>query len=547
MSIKDVAEQCTDSSYKKIYQIINAHVQGMKKTGDGILASPISHTEDEVNEIKSLMFDKVKASLIRTHGSFRTVSDVQDSIIQNIPKLMADSFQNPLNNIGMSGIDPSTATNASIPILMAPYETTALYANGGIGQVIIDKKSKGCLLNGYAITSPIFETSSLRELQTYSESIGFAGAVSDSLTNGNIYGGAVQYPVLHGDNLATLAMTERQLFQKKLLRKDCIDYFVSADRWNVVVVPSYNLGAQDYMSPRSFYVPLSGYEVHSDRAGFFIPKKQPYWSAIQQLGWGVPDCLGYLKSLLGYNILISAIPIMAQHMSLLIHQMPLEGIIAQNGINAAEKWVKENEKQLREWSMVNPKAISNFGELKVISRSYDGFDKLVDALRKDISANAGIPESVLFFVQPGGIFSKTEEDVLLKQSETIKMIQKAVTPAINKQLPYLAASLWGCPDWETWQKYKTLSFDFDAPVVTSPSQKAMIGKNYAETMNLFTSAGLSAKAALALTVKLLGDVELPQDLEKLLETEELVFESDDGGEVKKVQAETNEKNTANLS
>ena len=49
-----------------------------------------------------------------------------------------------------------------------------------------------------------------------------------------------------------------------------------------------------------------------------------------------------------------SLPIMCQQMSLLVHELPLDGIIAQNGPKAAKAWVKENEEQMRKWSMLNP-------------------------------------------------------------------------------------------------------------------------------------------------------------------------------------------------
>jgi hypothetical protein len=74
--------------------------------------------------------------------------------------------------------------------------------------------------------------------------------------------------------------------------------------------------------------------------------------------------------------MMASIPILWQQMSLLVHQLPLDCIIAQNGPEAAKKLQAENEEQLRNWSMLNPKAINSYGEIAVVNRTYSGLDAL---------------------------------------------------------------------------------------------------------------------------------------------------------------------------
>lgn len=511
-----VARCANEPHHKNIYTLISDKISRMQYTADGVPCSPISHTTDELHTIKNELFSAVQDGYVSAYGTnYRTLADVEstakaytDAALRQVVK---DGFYNPLNGTG-TAIDPSTASAVSIPLLVGPEEVTALYANGGICQIVIDKKSKGVLLNGYRFKSDKFTEQELVDLHGYADSTGFLTAMANALRDANIYGGSALFPVFAGENPLTTAMSLRQLFDSKLLRKNCITRWISVDRWNTVVVPNYDLCAEDYLRPRSFYVPISGLEVNSVRAALLKPKAQPYWSAIQQLGWGEPDSVGYISAIKGYEIMMMSIPIMWQQMSLLVHQLPLDGIIAQNGPEAARKWQKENEKQLRDWSMFNPKAINSYGEIAVINRTYSGLDGLVDAQRKDVSAKAGIPESVIFFSQPNGIFNRSEEDVLLKQSETIKMIQRAVIPSLNKLLPFIAVSLWGLPEGDvSWQKYQTLSLDLDSPVISSPSQKADIAQKYSQAISTLCGAGMPLGDAVSFIAKLASDVELPSD------------------------------------
>lgn len=502
--------------HREIFKLLSGKMEGVQYTADGIPTSPISHTTDEIATIQHELYGAVQDNYVRAYGAkYRTLDDInkeaQAYSNDALKKVIKDGFYNPLN--GVNGVnDPSCATTATIPLLIGPSEVTALYSNGGISQIIIDKKSKGVLLNGYRFKSGKFNEQELVDLQGHAEATGFSMALNDTFRDGNIYGGSALFPILFDDNPLTTAMTVKQLMQAGKLTKNCLRRWVSVDRWNTVVIPNYDICAEDYLRPRSFYVPISGLEINSERAALVRPKPQPYWAAIQQLGWGEPDSVGYITSVKGYEIMMASIPILWQQMSLLVHQLPLDGIIAQNGPEAAKKWQAENEEQLRNWSMLNPKAINSYGEIAVVNRTYSGLDSIIDASRKDVSAKAGIPESVIFFSQPNGIFNKTEEDVLLKQSETIRMIQRVVTPAINRLLPFIAVSCWGLPEgWESWEKYQTLQIDFDSPVISSPTEKSNIAQKYSQSIATLTGAGMPLQTAVSFVARLASEVELPGD------------------------------------
>ncbi len=512
-----LVERCGNNPhFSEIYKMVQGKLANVQFTADGTPTAPLSHTNDEIELIKREQFAQVTDNFISAYGTrYQTYEDMCKNVAafsdDELKRCIKDGFYNPISGTG-TGIDPSRATQANIPLLIGPGEVTALYSNGGISQIIIDKKSKGVLLNGYRFKGTGFEEQQLIDLQGHAEMTGFGMALNDVFRDGNIYGGSVLFPIFNKDNPLTTAMNAKQLYNAGILGKNCIRRWVEVDRWNTVVVPSFNLTAEDYLRPRSFYVPISGLEINSDRASFVRPKPQPYWAAIQQLGWGEPDSVGYISAVKGYEIMVMSIPIMCQQMSLLVHQLPLDGIIAQNGPDAAKKWQKENEEQLRDWSMLNPKAINSYGEIAVVNRTYTGFDSLVDAIRKDVSAKSGIPESVIFFSQPNGIFNKTEEDVLLKQSETIRMIQKVVAPAINQVLPFIAVSCWGLPEGEkSWEQYRTLQIDFDSPVISSPSQKADIAQKYSQSVATLVGAGMSLQTAVSFVSRLASEVELPGD------------------------------------
>ena len=516
----EIADKCKDENFKKIYQIASGRFDSQEGVSDS-QRKPVSFTNSEVEEIKDLQYETVKANFV-ADGGFKTIEDIKKEVTidtnKAIQSIMKDGFYNPGSGIG-TDVDVGNWGRPYEPLLVGPYDASAMYSSGGLTQIIIDKKSRGLCISGYEFTSGAMESTELMELRDYAESLGFSSIIAQAARDSLLFGGSSIYPIFKGDNPVTTAMTFKQLLETKLLKKGCIDYFAEADRWNMTVVPDYDLSAKDYLAPATFLVPISGIEVNSDRAAFVRTKPLPYWSAIRQLGWGASDITGWAKSLIGYEIMAMSLPIMCQQMSLLVHTLPLDGIIAQNGVKAAKAWQKENEREMRDWSILNPKAINSYGEISVVNRNYSGFDSLIDAIRKDVAAKSGLPESLLFYSMPNGIFNKSEDDVMLKQSETIKLIQQVVAPCIQKLIPILAISYFGCRGQKDLDKYRSIKISFDTPVVSNPQKKADVALKMAQAIQLLYVTGFDKGSAVNIVSKVIGEVEMPSDMSSIFNTE----------------------------
>ena len=241
-----LVERCGNNKhFQEIYKMVQGKLGNVKYTADGVPTSPLSHTNDEIELIKREQFGQVTDNFITAYGAdYKTYKDVCRSAAafsdDALKRCIKDGFYNPISGTG-TGVDPSLATQANIPLLIGPGEVTALYSNGGISQIIIDKKSKGVLLNGYRFKGTGFEEQQLIDLQGHAEMSGFGMALNDVFRDGNIYGGSVLFPIFNKDNPLTTAMTAKQLFQSGVLEKNCLRRWVEVDRWNTVVVPSFDL------------------------------------------------------------------------------------------------------------------------------------------------------------------------------------------------------------------------------------------------------------------------------------------------------------------
>lgn len=475
------------------------------KTGalDSLTPRVGSHSLSDIEEVREIQFGEVKANLVKDGVSFQSLDEAKRSA----KILVQDGFINPMTGIGTMS-DPGMYNSANVPIAMGPIDATSAYSSGGLPQLIIDKKAKSVLLNGYQFDSKhkFWDRDKLSRLKEYADSTDFTSKLVDTIRDGYIFGGACLYPSFKRDDVNSFRSSLKQLIRQKVLTKDCISHWVSVDRWNTVVIPEYNISLQDYLFAKTYYIPIAGIAVNTDRTAVLRPKQLPYWGAIRQLGWGVSDYEGYIRSILGYEMLIMSVPIMAQQMSLLLHELPLDGILAQNGLDAAREFMQENDAQLRKWSMLNPTTINSFGKVYAVDRSYAGYEELGLMLRQDIGAQSGLPESVLFHTQPKG-FSNNTEEVLLKQSETIRMAGNSLLPMLRPSIEVMAISCFG-PEQDILDHLQYIQLSFETPVVATETERSEASARYAASLSSLVTSGVPIKEAIELLKQFYREVEI---------------------------------------
>lgn len=490
--------------FKQIYSILARGNKSGSYTADGI--GKRTHSISDIDEVKAVTWDHILAQRAASGEETQSIDEARKSLI-----FTKDSFYNPMSKIG-TGADPTTYSAATIPVAIGPFEATSIYSSGGIAEIIINKKAKGVTLNGYRFVSENKEVWAEEKLELMSERLnetGFIDKLSDTMRDGFLYGGAVMYPVFKRDTGESFAYDASSLLRNGLLHEGCIDRWVEIDRWNTVLVPEFNVTAADYMSAKSYYVPLSGIEVCTDRSAIIKPKRLPYWGAIRQMGWGVSDLEGYMRSILGYEMSIASIPLMAQQMSLLLYEMPLDTLFSQLGVDAVKKLMKENTEQMKEWSMANPKVLNAFGKVYTVNRQYTGYPELMLTMRQDIAAQSGIPESVLFHTQPKG-FSNNTEEVLLKESQTVKLAQQAILPSLDYIVPYAVLHAFG-PDSQEARFIRDVHFSFDTPVVATDSERAETSARFSAAVNSLKQAGVPITAALNIIQQFFRDIKISEE------------------------------------
>lgn len=522
-TFNDLKDTETNEHWKHIYETIASHEKSADSTQDG--ADAIVLDTGDLALIRDEMYAEIKDSL---GANVQSADEMRARLLSELPQklqarfqeqealrmrpkgkgIVEDGYYNPVSGIGTS-IDPGITTQATVPVSLSPTEATAYYASGGISARIIDKKS-GCLsLDGIKFECDKLSEDDLARLEDYANKTGFSEAYGEGIKQSLIYGGAFVYPALKGDNPVLTQRGMKEILEQIPFDKDFIKYWITGDRWNCVFVPDYTLTAQDYLYAKSIFIPLGGVRVNTERVAMIRPKKQPFWSAIQQMGWSVSDFEGWVKDFESYAIMKASLPIMAQQMSLMYHEIPADGLIIENGPEFARQYFKENEAQMREWSMLHPKAINSVGEIKILERTYTGFQQLIAEARLALCSSSSVPESILFAEKASGLASDNRDDVTLKQSETIRLLFNNVAPAFKPSIELLVYSCFGKNSDQA--KYaKDVRIKADDGIILSDQDKAQLGQSFTTIIGQMVSVGVPMGTAVNVAQKFVPSADLDQ-------------------------------------
>lgn len=531
-TFKSLTQTETNEHHRRIFEIIAAHESEAEETQDGY--GEIALDAGELNEIRDEMYAGVRDNLTMD-GDIQTATELRQSMklnvkeglekyvqdqraLQNLPKgpgIVQDGYQNPVSGIG-TYIDPGMQTQSFVPVSITPQEATAYYANGGVPARIIDKKAGCLLLDGLKFKCDDLSPEDLAVLEAYADKCGFTEAYRDGVTQALIFGGAAVYPVLKGDNPLSFQKSKKQLLESpELPERDFIKYWVTADRWNCVFIPEYNITAQDYLYARSIFIPLGGVRVNTGRVAMIRPRRLPFWGAINQMGWSTSEFESWIKDYESYEIMKMSLPIMAQQMSLMYHQFPADGMIIENGPDYARQFFKQNEEEMRTWSMLRPKAINSVGEIKILERTYSGFQQLVQEARLALCSGAAIPESVLFAERPSGLASDNKDDMELKQTEAIRLLFNNVAPSFQNAIELLVLSCFG-KNSEQAKHARKVQIAPDNGVILSDMEKAQLGQSFTTILGQLVSVGAPLETAVDLAHKFVPSAEIDDDImEKL--------------------------------
>ena len=498
-----IADKVNDQYLKSVYDLISKSAIPHTIAGD---SEPYMQLPSGVCEqISQLGYSHVQANYIERFGQIQTPAEVQKEMFV---KIAGDTLINRKNGIGTM-LDPSVYTHSQIPVMLGPWEGSSVYAPGGLPATIIDKKARGMVMHGASFKSEnkeVWTNDKIEQMEAAAEITGFNDEVSDASADAYIYGGSILYPVFQRDTPSSYL---RDL-NKTRLEKGCIKRWVSTDRWNTVVVPSYIVTDEDYLHPRTLYIPQGSLEINTSRVAMIKPKQVPYWVSLYNIGWAPSDMAGWLRAYYGYEITCQSIPVMAQQMSLILYKMPLDALNATIGPEKVKELMQINEQKMAEWSAVDPKAVNMVGDVEVVDRTYSGFEQFIGAMKSNLASQAELPEPVLWHTPNKGFSDNTTES-LLKQSETLQMKQRFLERCLKPCTDALIAHVFGT-DSKEWEHRHELKMTFSKPVISTEKDLAEVGARFAASVSSFVNAGVSPDTAIELSSQFFPTVKVTDEI-----------------------------------
>lgn len=417
------------------------------------------------------------------------------------PMGIRDSIFNGSWNIA-NGVDPAMSSVSMPNIYISPYEANSLYSQKGIFETIINKKAKSIMLNGCNLENTHLTQKQIDTIKEKMEVHNFKNVLTESTLTSLVYGGSLVFPLFKKDTPVTSTLPLSSLLKLGVLGKDCIDYFVTLDRWNTFIVPPYNPTQKDFMRPDVYTIPFLGSDVHHSRCARVITAKQAgYWGQIMNQGWGISDLCGYLQSGMNYKVVIQSLPLMIQQMSILARTINIDGILATEGSNALDALVEQNTIRTREASPDNPVTMDILGDIKSINRNFGQVPELIKLLRQDLASDASLPEPLLFSSEKGNFSSGDDtEGNLFKQNESVQMIHKDIESQFKQLAKIMIIDALGT-DKEIIEALPYTQIHFDQPVIANALERSQIGKFHSETVFNYVSARLPVDIAVEMADK----------------------------------------------
>lgn len=479
---------------------------------------------DSVEEINTEIHDASKADAeIKLERSFKSLKQVQEDSLKaankaaitifsaknsaqpkNIKQIYDASFSthdsvyNDRLNIG-NRADAATDVSITPNIWISPWEAAAVYSQKGLIETVINKKSKSIMLNGIKIQNPRLTAKQIDKISENFFAKASAQLLSDNVCNALVYGGGLMFPMFKKDTPLTMNLPMSALLKNGVLGKDCIERFISLDRWNTMIIPAKSPTQRDFEKPESFYIPYLGQWVSGQRCSRIVTAKQPGWFGYMfNQGWGLSDITGYYKEFCDYTISIRQIPLMLKQMSILVRTINPDGVLATEGSNALDTLLEDSSIHMRDVSANNPIQMDVIGELTSINRDFAEVVDLMRLLQQDFGAKANVPAPLIWSYEKGAFSSGDDtEGQLSKQWEATKYMHKDVEIQLKPFAMMMVIDTLGATA-EVISALPYTQIKFDTPLVASAVERANVGKALSEAMFEYVGSQVPMDKALAI-------------------------------------------------
>lgn len=513
--VKDSLVKVSAKEFKPLPELalkrINAKIENEMKT------QMIVSAKNKDEKLKTYKDIKTSAAsfgdvLMTNYKTRKDLLVTMDSVIQrDVTPYMANGF---------TGNTQFSNNN----IWISPSEAAMIYSGKGIPELIIEKKSHSPLLNGIKIKNPKLSPKELDKIAEDVIKYQFDMRIAESIRDSLVFGGALLFPKLKKDSPATTFMSVANLVKYGILGKDCIERFITLDRWNVVFTPDWNPLSAGFLKPHSYFIPFLGSVMNAERCSRVVTSPAAgYWGTMMTLGWGVSDIPGWIESVLNYDAVMQAIPYMIKQMSLLARTFDTSGMGAMEGIALLDEMAERNTIRNRDTGPESIVNIDTIGDLKAISRDFTQVPELVRLLRQDVGARARYPEELIWSSERGAFSSGGDADSAFeKQTENVRYTHLKVAKQLKEVVMIFIINSLGTSN-RVLEALPYTTIEFDNPKLSNAKDRSEISAKINKGIFDAVAAGVPIPIAITMAQQLSdNEFNLTSELmEQLIERQKL--------------------------
>lgn len=310
-------------------------------------------------------------------------------------------YENVFLNVGTKS-DRSAFTRAGAPRLLQFGELEGLYEGDGFARRIVDLPSDEMVRAGYSIERVESDGDVLSEL----ENIGAQEKLCDALRWSALYGGSIVVMLINDGGLLEEPLNVENAKSLEQLRV--------YDRWQVTRHQKYNDPNDMRFGKTQLYMvsPIEGtpYIVHESRCLVFDGVPVPDRIRERNDGWGASKLQQCYDQLTRFGMSHYWANQLLERAQQAVHGIPdLTNLLRSPG---GETLVKKRIDLVDMTRSINNTVVIDSAEsYDLKSTSLSGVSDIMDRLGLALSAVTGIPESLLFGRQQGGLNSTGKSDL----------------------------------------------------------------------------------------------------------------------------------------
>ena len=413
----------------------------------------------------------------------------------------ADGYSNAAAFLGEDSPLLSAGTFLRSGLTSDPERLTAMYRESWLTMRIIDMPSEDMTRAWYRLNTSLPEEA-LRDLSRLEAKHSVKQEITNAIRWARLYGGALAVMVIRGEEDKL-----DQPLDMDFLLPDCFRGLLVLDR-SQGIQPSVelveDLDDPDFGLPVSYTVNLDTGDyrtvtIHHSRVLRFVGRELPRMETVREDYWGASEMEHIQDELQKRSAASANIAQLIFQANITTLKMSDYGEVLNCGTDLQRRNVEEAmslENRFR--TSYGLQLLSKDDSLENHAYSFSGLAEIYEQFMMDMAGAAEIPATRLFGRSPQGMNATGESDLRNYYELIAQMQERILRPALEKLLPVMAVSCWGCVP-------EDLEIIFEPVMATGPAEQAELMQRLSSDVIDAFRAGLLTRAETVAELKARGE------------------------------------------